>query len=177
MPLTEEAGRDKGKIFVVKEAPAAQAERWATRALLLLARSGVDMPDNVEGTGWAGIAFMGYQALTKINYDEVQPLLDEMWSCVSIRPDPKHPEVVRSLFWGGPDGEGADLEEISTMMLLRKEVFELHSGFSIPGVRSTSENSTTSSTPGEPSSTQTLSRSTVPPSPRRSRVGRQPSRT
>lgn len=174
--VIEDEGRDRGKIFVIKEAPAAQAERWATRALLALARSGVEMPKNVEGAGWAGIAYLGMQALSKLTMDEVQPLLDEMWLCISIRPDPKHPEVVRPLYWGDAAGEGSDIEEIATMVKLRTEVFALHSGFSLPGVSSTSP-TTTTSTPGVLPTTSTSAGSTVTPSLRRSPPGRRPSKS
>lgn len=169
--ITDE-GRDRGKVFVLKEAPAAQAERWATRALLALARSGVEMPANAEGAGWAGIAYLGFQALSKLSFDEVQPLLDEMWQCVTLQPDPKHPEITRPLYWGGPDGEGSDIDEIATMVKLRAEVFALHSGFSLPGVLSTSPTSTTTSTSGESPSTTTSAPSMATPSPRRSPPGR-----
>lgn len=144
----ESEGRDRGKVFIIREAPAAVAERWATRALLALARSGVQLPENAEGAGWAGLAYLGFQALSKIDFHDVQPLLDEMWQCITIRPDPKHPEIARPLFWGDPvSGEGSDIEEIATMIRLRAEVFNLHSGFSLPGVSSTSSKLTTS-TPG-----------------------------
>lgn len=166
-------GRDRGKIFILREAPAARAERWATRALLALARSNVEMPKNAEGAGWAGLAFLGFQALSKLTYDEVQPLLDEMWECVAIRPDPKHPEVVRPLYWGE---DVSDIEEVATMIKLRAEVFALHSGFSLPGVLSTSETLTTGSTPGVSQNTSTSEQPTGTRSVRRSAPGRRPSK-
>lgn len=168
----EAEGRDTGKHFLLREAPAAQAERWATRALLALARSGVDLPNNAEGAGWAGLAYLGFQALSKLQFEEVQPLLDEMWLCVKVLPDMKHPDVVRDLYWGGTDGEGADIEEVATMMKLRSEVFSLHSGFSIPGVNSTSSTLPTTSTPGESQNTKTSEPSTGTRSVPRSHPGR-----
>lgn len=165
-------GRDKGKIFVIREAPAAQAERWATKVLLALARSGVDMPENAEGAGWAGLAYLGFQALSKLRFEEVQPLFDEMWACVSLRPDPRHPEVIRPLLL---EGEAADIEEIATMIKLRAEVFALHSGFSLPGVNSTSKTSTTQ-TSGELRNTKTSGQSMATPLVRRSPPGRRLSR-
>lgn len=169
--VIEEEGRDRGKIFVIREAPAARAERWATRALLMLARSGVQLPESAVGAGWAGMAYLGFQALAKIDYSDVQPLLDEMWECVSVRPDAKSP-VTRPIFWGNSDGEGSDFEEISTMLRVRREVFEIHAGFSIPGVSSISPTSETTSTSGESQSTRTSAPSTATPSGRRSPPGR-----
>src|SRR5712691_1545780 len=124
--------------------PASVAERWATRALLTLARSGVQLPADIEKAGWAGMALLGFQALSQAKFEDVQPLLDEMWVCVSIRPDARHPEITRPLLW---DGDSADIEEVATMLKLRAEVFNLHSGFSLPGVGLNSSISTTS-TPG-----------------------------
>ncbi|SRR5260221_94105 len=167
----EDEGRDKDKIFVIKEAPAAVAERWATRAMLALARSGVELPDEVQGAGWAGIAVLGFKALAKANYDEFRPLLDEMWMYVSIRPDPRN-DFVRALTWGGPDGEGADIEEIATIFKLRMEVFALHSGFSIPGVSSTSTASTMPPTSGTSRNTPTLTPSMAAPLRRHSPPGK-----
>lgn len=151
---TRDTNRDFGKTFLLKEMPASTAERWATRALLALARSGINLPDNAAGAGWAGIAVLGFQALSHASLDEIQPLLDEMWQCVSFIPDMRHPQVSRALMWPGPDGEGADIEEVTTMLRLRAEVFTLHSGFSLPGVGTTSSSSTTS-TPAALSNTTT----------------------
>lgn len=169
--VVEDEGRDLGKTFVLREMPAAVAERWATRALLTLARSGVQLPDDIEKAGWAGMALMGFQALSQARFEEIQPLLDEMWQCVSFRSDPRHPDVLRPLFWGNPDGEGADIDEVATMLRLRAEIFNLHAGFSLPGVGSTSSISTIS-TSGDSPSTRTPSASTAGRSPRRSPPGR-----
>lgn len=161
----EDEGRDKGKIFIIREMPAAIAERWATRALLALARSGVDLPENVTGAGWAGIAAVGFKALSSIEYHDIQPLLDEMWLCVTVRPDNRNPEVTRPLVL---DGEGADVEEVATLLKLRTEVFNLHAGFSTGGAPSTAPILTTSpQTPVASQNTETLQHSTAAPSARR----------
>lgn len=165
-------GRDRGKRFFLREASAAAAERWATRATLALARSGVNLPDNVEGAGWAGLAVLGFQALSRANFEDIQPLLDEMWQCVAYVPDARHPEITRPVMWGDPvTGEGSDVEEVATIFRLRMEVFSLHSGFSIPGVSSTSS-TPTSSTSGASESTSTSPPRTVAPSRQSSRPGR-----
>ena len=117
-----EEGRDKGKIFVLTEMPAAQAEKWGLRAILALAGSGVSIPDEVKDMGMVGIATLGFQALGGAKWELVEPLLDEMMSCVSIQPDPARPDIVRGLI---PD----DIEEPKTFVRLRREVFELHTGF------------------------------------------------
>jgi hypothetical protein len=171
-PNAPDYNRDYKKTFQIREMPAAVAERWATRALLMLAKSGIDLPENAAGAGWAGIAVLGFKALSHANIAEIQPLLDEMWQCVSIIPDMRHPQVSRALMWSGADGEGADIEEPLTLLKLRAEVFNLHTGFSLPGVGSTSPSSTTS-TPADLLNMKTSLPSTAAPLRRRSPPGKQ----
>lgn len=114
-------GRDKGKTFVLTEMPAIKAEKWAMRALLALARSGVDL-GNVSGMGMQGLAIMGLHALAGLAWEDAEPLFDEMMSCVQI----KEPATTRELF-------DEDIEELSTRLLLRQKILELHVGFSLAG--------------------------------------------
>jgi len=121
--------RDKGKCFLIREMPATQAEKWAARAFLALAKSGVEIPDDIANAGLAGIAAMGIRALGGMTFADAEPLLDEMFnSCVAVIPDPAKPEIFR-----GAGGIGAliedDIEEVATRLKLRKEVFSLHTGF------------------------------------------------
>ena len=103
---------------------AAQAEDWALRAFLALARSGADIPENVEEAGFAGIATMGLKAFAGMTHADARPLMDEMFStCVEIIPDPSKPQVRRSLV-------DDDTEEVATRLWLRGEVFKLHVDFS-----------------------------------------------
>lgn len=124
--VINDEGRDKGKVFHIRELPAYQVEKWATRAILALGRAGVEMPEGMTSSGLAGIAYVGMTALKQMHFEDAEPLLDEMMTCVTIKPDPARPDVTRVLF---PD----DIEEISTLLKLRLEVFALHTGFSIPG--------------------------------------------
>ena len=70
-------GRDKGKRFVLTEMPALRAEKWALRALLALAKAGVDLPDDAVGAGMAALAVAGLQALRKLEFTDAEPLMDE----------------------------------------------------------------------------------------------------
>jgi hypothetical protein len=126
-------GRDEGKIFVLTEMPAAQAEDWAIRALLALTKAGAEIPSGFEDAGMATIAVMGVQALmgAGLAYADVKPLMDEMFTCVQIQPNPRDPSIVRVLVED-------DIEEVTTRALLRKAIVELHVGFSRPGVQSKS---------------------------------------
>lgn len=116
-------GRDHGKTFLLREMPASQAEKWAMRAFLGLAKSGATVPEGLSESGMAGIATLGFRALSGITFDLLEPLLDEMFECVSLIPDPSRPQVVRALIED-------DIEEVGTRLRLRKEVFALHVDFS-----------------------------------------------
>ncbi len=133
--ITEE-GRDKGKRFRLTEMPASQAERWAMRALLAFAKAGVPMPDDMRGAGFAAVAAMGYESLALLDFEDVAPLLDEMMRCVQVQPDPNNRDVVRDLIED-------DIEEVRTRMRLRKEVLELHLGFSMAAELSRASAATT----------------------------------
>lgn len=123
----ETEGRDKGKVFHLREMSADAAEEWAFRIFLSLSRAGVDLPAEVMNGGMAAVAacMPGIMASVLINgvgsleFAELRPLLAQMMDCVQIR----EPSVIRSLT---PD----DIEEVATRIFLRGEVFKLHTGFS-----------------------------------------------
>jgi hypothetical protein len=118
----QDEGRDHGKVFVLTELPAIRAESWAMRALLALMSSGVEVPEGFDRMGMAGMAEVGIRALSGLKWEVAEPLLAEMWSCVQIMPDPSKPQIVRNLI-------DEDIEEISTRVKLRAEVWKLHTGF------------------------------------------------
>ena len=122
----ESEGRDKGKTFQITEMPADQAERWAIRALLALAGTGVELPDGVSSAGMAGIAGIGLTALTKLPFAIAEPLLDEMFDCVLYVSDAGIKTKVSK-------GVNSQIEEVRTRFELRAAVFKLHVDFSIPG--------------------------------------------
>jgi hypothetical protein len=131
----DEDNRDLHKRFLLTEMPASQAEKWAMRAFLALTRSGLEIPANIKEAGFAGLAIMGLQALSQISFQEAEPLMDEMFSCVQVMPDARNPQVVRPLL-------ESDIEEVTTRIHLRQEVLQLHVSFFKPGV-----SQTTGSTP------------------------------
>ncbi len=114
--------RDQGKAFLLTEMSAAAAERWATRAFFALMNTGVEIPEDIANAGMAGIASLGVQAFGKLPYEAAAPLLEDMWGCVQIIPDPTKPNVVRALI-------DEDIEEVSTRLQLRKAIFNLHTRF------------------------------------------------
>lgn len=122
----EDDNRDKGKVFKITEMPAMQAEKWAVRVFLALAKAGIDIPDDIASRGLAGVAVVGIKMLGGVAFADAEPLLDEMFRCVQIYPDyHKNSLLVRNLV--GQD----DIEEIKTITHLRQEVLELHLGFTI----------------------------------------------
>lgn len=118
--------RDTGKMFVITEMPAAQAEKWALRAFLALKSSGERIPDNVAGLGMVGVMIIGLNVFLQANvdFDKLEPLMDEMFSCVRIIRDPRHPDVVTDL------ASDDDIEDVATRAWLRSEVLRIHTGFS-----------------------------------------------
>ena len=117
----EAEGRDKGKKFRLTEMPASNGEDWAMRAFFGLASSGVEIPnlELVREMGMAGIATIGLKALGGLTPEIARPLMDEMWQCVQIIPSSG---IARK-----PTED--DIDESPTRVRLRKEVFELHTGF------------------------------------------------
>lgn len=130
--VVQDEGRDHGKAFLLTEMAASRAELWAIRAFLALAESGIELPKGVEKSGMLGVAKMGPNLLLKLPFELAAPLLSEMMECVQIMPNPSNKPVVRDLLED-------DIEEIATRIKLRMEVFSLHLGFSLAGVKSTSE--------------------------------------
>jgi len=121
-------GRDKGKVFRLREMSSQQAEAWASRLLLALANHGAEVPQNFFDTSMAGLAVIGIYGLTHVPWVEAKPLLDEMMGCVKIQPGPD-PRIVRDLIDRGDDGD--DIEEVATRLRLKDEVLKLHLGFSV----------------------------------------------
>jgi hypothetical protein len=116
--------RDKGKIFVLTEMPASRAESWAMQAGLALFHANVELPPGFDPTTltFADMAEIGLQVLSGLKWEDAEPLLAEMWSCVQIMPDPSKPNVTRNLIED-------DIEEISTRIKIRAEVWKLHTDF------------------------------------------------
>jgi hypothetical protein len=112
-------GRDKTKTYRLTEMDAIKAEKWAIRCIMAMGKGGVTIPEELPRS-MAGIALLGLGALLKMNYEDAEPLLDEMFACV---------QIVTSSGAVRPATFDGDIEEVATRFQLRKEVFELHTGF------------------------------------------------
>lgn len=117
-------GRDSGKHFMITEMSAYHGEKWAMRVMSALARSGIPVPQEAMTAGLEGLAYFGLRSFLAVEFDDAEPLLDEMMQCVQIVPDPRNPSVLRPV-------DEEDVEEVATILALRSEVFALHTGFSL----------------------------------------------
>lgn len=123
--------RDNGKTFVLTEMPAIPGERWATQALSLMSRAGQQLPSGSEDAGMAGLAVVPMNALPALQALQ-DPSLDAWWECVKYQHAPKNP--LQAIF----QGDACQIEEISTVNLLRMKVLEMHIGFFSQGSPSSS---------------------------------------
>lgn len=128
-----EDNRDGGVTYLVTEMPSDRAEKWAFRALNALAASGIKIPDAGKAAGMAavaGLAGEAFDGFRGIPFQQAEPLLDEMMACVQIIPDPRTTSEVYP--HGRPRAiKQGDIQELSTRVLLRKEVLMLHVSFSM----------------------------------------------
>lgn len=118
--------RDNSKTFVLTEMDAYAGQKWATRALFALARSGLHIGVEALSGGWAVLAGYGLKALLSADYNVVEPLLDEMLAQAKYEHAPGHPlqNIVA--------GKNCCVEEIKTFLTLQSALFKLHTGFSLP---------------------------------------------
>jgi hypothetical protein len=121
----QDEGRDKGKVFVITEKSAIEADKWGIRALLALSKSGIPIPPEFMEMGIIGVLAVGIHRLAGVAFGDLEPLLDEMLTCVEIMPTAGRPDIIRKLMQD-------DIEEVKTLQTLRMEVFRLHTGFSPP---------------------------------------------
>ena len=115
-------GRDNGKVFLLTEMSAAEAEDWALQAFFALMNAGIEIPDDIANMGFAGIAAIGLKALGKVPFFMAEPLLKKIMECVKVIPDPSQQNVIRPLI-------DSDIEEAITLIKLKKAVFDLHTSF------------------------------------------------
>jgi hypothetical protein len=116
----ERENRDAGRSYLITEMPALKAERWARHAIGAMSRQDLNVREEFGKLGMLGFYLLGLQALAGGDMPAVDELMDEMLTCIKII---ESPTVLRPL---GGDG---DIWEVSTIYLLRKELIELHMGF------------------------------------------------
>lgn len=126
-------GRDGGKIFRITEMPAARAEKWAWRLFVAVKGTTAEVPPEVERLGMVGVLIRGLNSMlaADVDFARIEPLLDEMFECVQIVRDPRHPDVVTPLV------SDDDVEDVMTRGWLRGEIIRVHTGFSVADALST----------------------------------------
>ena len=93
--ITISSGRDEGKKFKIREMGAVKTEKWATRALMLLASSNIDLgvdKDKLKGVeGWNNIAQAGLNKLAEIDFNKIERyialsilFLSNLFTCYQI---------------------------------------------------------------------------------------------
>lgn len=119
-------GRDDGKTFLITEMYADPAEKWAWRLFLAMKGTTAEVSPEVAQLGFVGVAVRGLNSFlaADVRFADIEPLLDEMFTCVKIIRDPNHPDVATPL-------TASDIEEVQTRAWLRAEVLSLHVGFSV----------------------------------------------
>lgn len=124
--ITISEGRDAGKKFKIQEMGALKIERWATRALMLLAGSNIDLgvdKDKLKGVeGWANIAKAGLSRLSELEFEKIEPLLQELLECCYFITD----NIETKLTYTNVE---SIVEDMSTLFKLRQEAFGLHFDF------------------------------------------------
>lgn len=126
----ETQNRDNGKRFRITEMSAVAQEKWATKAIVAIANSGVDLPfDNLQGVEGLSklLATSGIKALMNVKYELAQPLYDELLNCCEYL-GKQGENISRPL--SNATAEEV-IEEVTTLFTLRLEVWKLHTDFFI----------------------------------------------
>lgn len=125
--ITIEDGRDAGKTFKIVEMSAVQMDRWVTKALRIIGKSGGSI---------STLASMDITELlmSVINGEEIESneLLDELLSCASFKKDGLFVAMKGSLV-------ESVIEEWLTLFRLRNEALKLNIGFLEQGGESESK--------------------------------------
>ena len=112
-------GRDSARVYRITEMSAYRAEKWAIKALWLIAANGSELPDDLSNAPFAEFVRKGLMSLFKVIFKDAEPLLDEMLTCVSIVTQAGTRQLIIA----------DDFEDPRTIIKLRKEVFALHTDF------------------------------------------------
>lgn len=120
-------GRDSGKAFLLTEMPAMQQLKWGYRAFISLVNAGVSLPEGSGDMGMAVLIGIAFQELKKgLEWEQLEPLIDELMECVQYIPNPNDKSIVRRIYEN-------DIEEAMTLFALQSEVIKLHTNFTQQG--------------------------------------------
>lgn len=116
--VTIKEGRDADKVFRITEWPCLQTEHWIMRAWFGLGKAGVELPPELLSVGAVPIAYWIASHIHLMPSRLGIRLADEMMQCVTRVEDKLERSLVES-----------DIEDVSTRLLLKKEVLKLTFGF------------------------------------------------
>lgn len=117
--VTADCGRDKGKVFKITELSAFEAHDWLAKAFFAVMNAGNEISQEVAAQGISGLISLGFDSLRKVRYEDAEPLIKVLQSCIVILPDHKNKQIERPLI-------DSDIEEYITLVQLEKQVFDLH---------------------------------------------------
>ena len=133
--------QDQELTFKIRQMSATQLESWGIRVILLIAAAGVKVPAGYDLK--AAVAFLKENSgallgnLGSLDFEKAKPLLDELLACCSIKIGNLEkrctPEVIDD-----------HVQDVKTLLTLRKEAIKLNVGFSKP------EEETPSGSPTKP---------------------------
>lgn len=121
--ITIEKGRDAGKTFKITEMPASRLEKWAARALLAVFAG--EVPSNLasmaKASNAAALVTGVMEGLGAIRWEAVEPLYDELLTCIARVPDPANTANVVPLL---PSNVDAHVQDVGTLLRLRAAALE-----------------------------------------------------
>lgn len=128
----ELSGRDKGKQFLITEMPASRGEQWAMKALLaMMHNTNLDLPDGWQQAPMMLVAGIGLlKVLASIPFEIADELSTELMACIKPKAMPNLQGKLEEIKIDRILIED-DIEEIATRAVLKSEVFEVHTGFSV----------------------------------------------
>jgi hypothetical protein len=120
-------GRDDGRTFLITEKSALQIEKWSWRMFIAVKGTSAHVDEAIARLGAIGVAIRGLNSFlaADVKFSDIDPLLDELLTCVQMIRDPRRPDVTTPLIID------TDIEEPRTLLWLRSEVLSLHLGFSV----------------------------------------------
>src|SRR6266852_1817408 len=112
--------------FKITEMSAIDAFDWGTKALLAMAKSGVEIPSDIISQGMAGVAVVIVRTVGGLEFISVKDLRQQLLDCVQIYVNPDGNAIQTRKLVGQND-----IQEPYTIYQLLIAVLELHLGFSI----------------------------------------------
>ncbi|MDL2315514.1 hypothetical protein LJC59_00325 [Desulfovibrio sp. OttesenSCG-928-A18] len=122
--------RDQDLSFKIREMSATGLEAWKIRALILLAKTGIEVPEgaDLQAVG-AYLVANGVKTLTgilgKVDYGEVSPLLDDLLACCSRLVENVSERCT-------PESVDNYIQDANTLSRLRWEALRLNLDFTGP---------------------------------------------